>query len=85
MKNRSCVTQLLSVLHGIGQNLDKNIQTDVLYLDLAKAFDSVDHETLLKKLSSYGVTGPLLNWFSNYLLERYQRYRRWLILHGKMP
>ena len=73
MKNRSCVTQLLSVLHSIGQNLDKNIQTDVLYLDLVKAFDSVDHETLLKKLSSYGVTGPLLNWFNNYLLERHQR------------
>ena len=72
MKNRSCVTQLLSVLQSIGQNLNKNIQTDVLYLDLAKAFDSVDHENFLKKLSSYRVTG-LLNWFNNYLLERHQR------------
>ena len=73
MNHRSCVTQLLSVLHSIGQNIDKNIQTDVLYLDLAKAFELVDHEALLKKLSSYGVTGPLLNWFNNYLLERHQR------------
>ena len=37
LQNRSCVTQLLSVLNTIGHNLDKNIQTDVVYLDLAKA------------------------------------------------
>ena len=50
VRNRSCVTQLLSVFHTIGENLDKNIQTDILYLDFAKAFDSVDHCTLLVKL-----------------------------------
>jgi hypothetical protein len=50
LRGRSCDTQLLSVLHSIGQCLDKNVQTDVLYLDLAKAFDSVDHQILLKKL-----------------------------------
>ena len=89
MKNRSRVTQLLSVLHSIGQNLDKNFQTDVLYLDLAKAFDSVDHETLLKKLSR--VTGPLLNWFGNYLPERHQRVvvagiaSRWTPLTSGVP
>ena len=40
--NRFCTTQLLSA-YAFSQNLDKNIQTDVIYLDLAKAFDSVDH------------------------------------------
>ena len=52
IRNRSCVTQLLSVFHTIGENLDKNIQTDILYLYFAKAFDSVDHCTLLVKLKS---------------------------------
>ena len=42
LRYRLCTTQLLSV-NAISQNLDKNIQTEVVYLDLAKAFDSVDH------------------------------------------
>ena len=73
VRNRSCVTQLLSVFHTIGENLDKNIQTDILYLVFAKAFDSIDHCTLLVKLKSYGVTGKLLNWFADYLHGRLQR------------
>jgi hypothetical protein len=43
IRNPSCVIQLLPVIHAIGENLDQNIQTDILYLDFAKAFDSVDH------------------------------------------
>ena len=50
---------LLSVLHTIGRNLDKNIQTVVIYLDFAKAFDTVDHNVLLSKLKAYGVSGKL--------------------------
>ena len=46
LKKRSCVTQLLSVLHDIGKNLDNNKQVDMIYLDFAKAFDSVDHAIL---------------------------------------
>ena len=72
-RNRSCVTQLLSVFHAIGKSLDKNIQTDILYLDFAKAFDSVDHDILLAKLKTYGVNGNLLNWFTDYLHGRVQR------------
>ena len=56
LRKRSCVTQLLSIFHTIGHDLDKNIQTDVLYLDFAKAFDSVDHAIVLEKLRGYGVT-----------------------------
>lgn len=73
LRRRSCVTQLLSVLHAIGQSLDKNIQTDVVYLDFAKAFDTVDHQILLHKLASYGVSGHLYEWFTNYLSGRRQR------------
>ena len=72
LRQRSCITQLLSVLHTIGQSLDKNIQTDIIYLDFAKAFDTVDHQFLLQKLKSYGVRGKLYNWFANYLSGRCQ-------------
>ena len=73
LRNRSCVTQLLSVLHTIGQNLDKNIQMDVIYFDFAKAFDTVNHNVLLPKLKTYGVSGQLLTWFANYLSGWLQR------------
>ena len=72
LHGRSCTTQLLSTLHDIGQLLDNNIQTDVLFLDFAKAFDSVDHTILLQKLQGYGVSGNLYNWFSDYLSGRAQ-------------
>ncbi|CAB4013121.1 Hypothetical predicted protein, partial [Paramuricea clavata] len=64
---------LFQVLHSVGQCLDKNIQSDIIYLDFAKAFDSVDHQILLRKLKSYGVTGRLLDWFRDYLSGRTQR------------
>ena len=73
LRQRSCVTQLLSVLHTIGQSLDNNTQTDIVYLDFAKAFDSVDHNILLHKLKHYGVSGELYAWFEYYLCGRCQR------------
>ena len=45
LRGKSCVGQLLSVLDRIGKNLDIGLQTDILYLDIAKAFDTVDHAT----------------------------------------
>ena len=53
--------------------LDNNIQTDILYLNFAKAFDSMDHAILLEKLERYGVAGHLHDWFKNYLQHRQQR------------
>ena len=73
LQNRSCVTQLLGVLHDIGKNLEPNKQTDMLYLDFSKAFDSVDHDILLYKLQRHGVNGSLLRWFESYLNDRWQR------------
>ena len=66
LPNRSCVTQLLSVLHTVGQSLDNNIQSDMIYLDFAKAFDTVDNSALLAKLRLNGVKGQLFCWFKDY-------------------
>ena len=45
----------------------------MIYLDFAKAFDTVDHNALLAKLRLYGVKGQLFCWFKDYLTEPTQR------------
>ena len=71
-EHRSCLTQLLVHIDTILQNLQNGVDTDVIYLDFAKAFDKVDHELLLKKLHDYGVRGKLLMWLNSYLSNRQQ-------------
>ena len=44
-----------------------------VFLDLTKAFDTVDHQTLLSKLSAYGLSGNSLQWFRSYITDRKQR------------
>ena len=53
-------------------NIDKGLINGVLFLDLRKAFDTVDHKILTDKLKFYGITGSTLNWFISYLDKRYQ-------------
>jgi len=57
LAGRSCVTQLISVLHYIGGQLDAGKQIDIIYLDMSKAFDKVDHTKLLGRLQQYGISG----------------------------
>ena len=47
--------------------------THCVFLDFAKAFDSVPHKRLLLKLEAYGIRGALLQWFCSFLTKRRQR------------
>ena len=71
LKGRSCLSQLLSSYAQVYQDLDNGARgVDALFLDFAKAFDSVPHNELLLKLWKIGVTGKLWHWFRAYLTNR---------------
>ena len=75
LSGRSPVQQLLLFFHHIYDAVSHGHQTDTIYLDLRKAFDSVSHSKLLDKLREFGIFGDLWNWFHCYLLDRMQCVR----------
>ena len=68
LQGRSTITQLLSMFNDLAKSRNLSIVTDVIFLDLAEAFDSVPHERLLLKLKRC-----LLNWPKHFLIGRKQR------------
>ena len=71
-KNYSSSLALIEVTNMIYNCLDKKEYVLGLYLDLQKAFDTVNHDVLLAKLFHYGVRGNLYDWFASYLSNRIQ-------------
>ena len=63
---------LLSTIDKIQAAIDNHDYTCGIFIDLSKAFDTVDHEILLNKLECYGVRGHVKDWFSSYLSNRKQ-------------
>ena len=63
----------------IAHNLDYGLQTDVILLDFAKAFDKVSHAHFLHKLKFYGIHSSLLTWIGSFLQGRAQK----VVLNGE--
>ena len=66
----STVTALLEATDDWAFNIDRGNFTAVAFLDLKKAFDTVDHDILLSKMNLHGIQGTALNWFKSYLTNR---------------
>ena len=63
---------LLSITEKIRESLDNKTFSCGVFVDLEKAFDTVNHAILLKKLENYGVRGLANSWFASYLSSRKQ-------------
>ena len=71
-KLHSTITSLVKSTDEWLNNIDSQKVNMTMFLDLKKAFDTVDHKILLEKLSKYGVQGKVISWFRSYLTERKQ-------------
>ena len=72
---KSCQSNLLLMLNFLTELIENETDTDLVYLDFAKAFDSVPHNRLICKLHNYGFSGHLLLWIRNFLSHRRQKVR----------
>ena len=68
---------LTSLTEDIRNALDNNSFAAGVFIDLQKAFDTVDHDVLLYKLNYYDVRGVANEWFRSYLTNRKQYVAIW--------
>ena len=73
LARRNCESQLLSCLIDWWKGQDDGHATDIIYMDLSKAFDTVPSNLLLTRLSDLNVCGNVHNWIRSFLLGRFFR------------
>ena len=73
VRKKSCLTNLLESLEKWKTIVDEGAPVDIVYCDFRKAFDTVPHNRLIKKLSAYGLKGQLLAWLGDFLQDRWQQ------------
>jgi hypothetical protein len=73
LPGKSCLTQLIDFVNWITVVINDGDCSDVVYLDLKKAFDRVPRRRLLVKLQAHGIAGELLAWIDSFLRDRIQR------------
>ena len=69
----SCESAICELVGTIAKNQEEGLHTIGLFIDLSKAFATLDHKILLQKLYKYGIRGICLDWFNSYLEKREMR------------
>ena len=69
----STLTALIEATNSWSVNIDNGLVNGVIFIDLKKAFDNIDHTILIRKLRKYGVDSSSLKWFESYLCDRNQK------------
>ena len=69
-KENSTIFSLIEITEKIKESINKNKFGCGIFIDLRKAFDTVNHNTLIRKLEHYGIRGSTLNWFKSYLNDK---------------
>ena len=77
ISTNEAVQTMVTSLYG---SLDKGKMAVGVFLDLAKAFDSLNREILIDKLGYYGFGGVALNWFRSLIKNRYTQYKYCVIV-----
>ena len=75
VNKKSTVTQLLNYLDKASDSIADGNVVDVIYFDFAKAFDTIPHWKLLRKLENYGKKNTLLRWIHAFPTDRHQVVR----------
>lgn len=75
-KQHSAISAALKMINDIAGALDNRKICAVLFIDLSKAFDTVDHGILVNSLVSIGLSKRSVDWFANYLSGRTQSVRK---------
>ena len=66
-QRHSTTTATIALTDDIRRNMELGLMTGAIFIDLRKAFDTVDHTILISKLRSFGIANTDLRWFENYL------------------
>ena len=72
LKNYSTELAAMELTDKVLKDIDDKHITLVIFMDLSKAFDTLDHGILIRKLAHYGINGIALKWFTSYLTGRTQ-------------
>ena len=79
LKGKSCTLQLLKSIDDWSEAIDNGEETDVIFYNFKKAFDTIYHNKLNIKLEKYGIKGKVLKWIIDFLSNRVQN----VVINGK--